>query len=171
MGLILLLTSIGAGVRAAAAHGGGDLIARSVEAGPYIVSIWVNPPEPRAAEAIHFTVGLADPQNESPILDADIAVLMRFAEDETIAAEARATTDQSINKLFYETDIEVPAQGAYTAAFQISGPRGEGVVVLPVDVRPASRINWLAVGFAGLALVLVGGYWRSRRAASKETPE
>lgn len=168
MGLILLLSLMGARAQAVAAHGGGELIARSIEAGPYVASIWVNPPQPRAAEAIHFTVGLADPQDEGPILDADIEILMWYEEEGTPAASAVATTDQSINKLFYETDMEVPREGAYAVVFQISGPRGEGIVELPVEVKPASSINWLAVGFAGLGLVLVWGYWRSRRAPSKE---
>lgn len=162
-GLVLLLTVLFGGTSLVAAHGGGDLIARSVQAGPYTASIWVNPPDPRAAETIHFTVGLASPVDSSPVLDAEIQVTMRYPESGEIAAIAPATTEQSVNKLFYETDIEVPKEGDYQVEFQISGTDGEGTVDLVVEVRPSSSIDWVVVGFAGLGLVLVLGWWRSRR--------
>lgn len=147
----------------AAAHGGGDLIARSVQVGPYTASVWVNPPDPRANETIHFTVGLAAPEDGSPVLDADIQVAMRVPGREEAVATAAATTEQSVNRLFYETDVEVPAAGDYEVDFQIKGVEGGGTITLDVEVKPASRANWLIIGLAGLGMVLVLGWWRSRR--------
>ena len=163
-----LLAVLFAGTGLAAAHGGGDLIARSVQTGPYTASIWVNPPDPRAKEVIHFTVGLASPEDGSPVLDADILVVMRYAGSGETAATAPATTEQSVNRLFYETDIEVPVEGDYEVEFQVSGAEGEGSISLIVEVKQASSVNWLMVGLAGLGLVLILGWWRSRRMRSKE---
>jgi hypothetical protein len=163
-----LLAILFAGTSLVAAHGGGDLIARSVQTGPYTASIWVNPPDPRAKEVIHFTVGLASPEDGSPVLDADILVVMRHADSGETAATAPATTEQSVNKLFYETDIEVPVEGDYEVEFQVSGTEGEGTVSLTLEVKESSRVNWLVIGFAGLGIVLVFGWWRSRRMRSGE---
>ncbi len=163
LGIFFLLVIFFTGVNLVAAHGGGDLIARSVQAGPYTASIWVNPPDPRANETIHFTVGLASPEDGSPVLDADIQIMMRLVGREEIAASAAATTEQSVNRLFYETDIEVPADGDYEVDFQITGADGGGTITLNVEVKPASRVNWLLIGFVGLGLVLVLGWRRSRQ--------
>lgn len=158
--LLLILAAIATHARA---HGGGALIAGPVPVGPYVVSVWLNPPQPRAGEPLHFTVGLAAPQDGAPILDAAILVTMR-ATPEADPITAPATTEQSINRLFYETDMEVPVAGQYETLFQISGPAGTGDLDLAVEVREPSPVNWLYVGLGGLALVVLGGLWRARRA-------
>jgi hypothetical protein len=168
LGIFFHVVIFFAAVNLASAHGGGDLIARSVQAGPYTASIWVNPPDPRANETIHFTVGLASPEDSSPVLDADIQVVMRLAGREEIAASAAATTEKSVNRLFYETDIEVAEVGDYEVDFQITGADGGGTITLNVDVQPESGVNWLLIGFAGLGLVLLLGWWRSRRKQGQE---
>jgi hypothetical protein len=153
------------------AHGGGDLIARSVQAGPYIVSVWVNPPDSRALEPIHFTVGLASPSDGGPVLDAVVLVTMRELGGGEAVVTAPATTEQSINKLFYETDLEVAEAGDYEVEFQIAGADGEGMVSLLVEVKAPSGVNWLVIGLAGLGLVVVFGWWRSRRVQSEAVNE
>ena len=166
--LFLLPVIFFTGTGLIAAHGGGDLIARSVPVGPYFASVWVNPPDPRALEPIHFTVGLASPADGSPVLGADIQVTMRDQSSREVAVTAPATTDQSVNKLFYETDMEVPAAGVYETEFLIRGAEGEGTVSLMVEVQTSSSVNWLVIGLAGLGLVVVVGWWRSRKTGSKE---
>ena len=161
--LFSLLLVMFAGAGFVAAHGGGDLIAGPVQAGPYQASVWVNPPEPKALEPIHFTVGLFAPEDGSPVLDADIQVEMRTQGGEGAAVVAPATTEQSVNKLFYETDMTVAEPGPYETIFSISGPEGEGVVSLVIEVRSPSKINWLMLGLAGLGLVVVFGWVFSRR--------
>ncbi len=144
------------------AHGGGQLIAGPIETGPYILSIWVNPPQPRAEESLHFTVGVAAPSDESPVLDAQIMIMLQPLVGDAQPVSAQATTDQSINKLFYETDILVSEPGRYLATFDVIGPDGEGQLTLALDVQSPSPLNWFLVGLAGLLLVLVLGWWRAR---------
>ena len=145
------------------AHGGGDLIAGPVQAGPYLISVWVNPPEPRALEPIHFTVGLASLKDGSPLLDANIQVEMQAQNGESAPVVAPATTEQSVNKLFYETDMEVSEPGLYETTYSVTGPDGEGAITLIVEVKPPSKVNWLMIGLAGLGLVIILGWWFSRR--------
>ena len=166
--LLFLLPVFFAGTGLIAAHGGGDLIARSVPVGPYFASVWVNPPDPRAQEPIHFTVGLASPDDGSPVLDADIQVTMRDQSSGEMAVIAPATTEQSVNKLFYETDLEVAAAGVYETEFLIRGAEGEGTVLLLVEVQTSSSVNWLVIGVAGLGVVVVLGWWRSRKTGANE---
>lgn len=159
--ILLLLTA-----SAIQAHGGGDLIAGPEPVGPYIVSVWLNPPDPRAAEPIHFTIGLASPINREPVLDAQIEVELRAVGNNSIADTAPATTDQSINKLFYETDLQVTNPNTYETIFFISGPDGDGSLMVPIEVSNPSNIDWRMLGLVGLAIIVILGWLRSRKVSS-----
>jgi hypothetical protein len=147
----------------AMAHGGGDLVAGPVQAGPYIVSVWVNPPQPRTEEPLHFTVGVAQPENKAAILDAQVLVTMQLLQGDLAPLSAPATTDQSINKLFYETDLHLLEPGRYLTTIEIAGSMGQGDLSLELDVIPPSPFNWFLIGLAGMGLVLVLGWLRTRR--------
>jgi hypothetical protein len=145
------------------AHGGGDLVAGPIQAGPYIVSIWVNPPQPRTQEPTHFTVGVAEPQNQAAVLDAQVMVTMQLLNSDLHPISSPATTEQSINKLFYETDLELSDPGRYLTSIEVTGPEGEGQVSLELEVKPPSPFNWFLIGLGGIVLVLVLGWLRTRR--------
>ncbi len=150
----------------AMAHGGGQLIAGPVEAGPYMVSVWVNPPQPSARETLHYTVGLAAPLDGAPVLDAEIMITMQTMRGSAPPVTAPATTEQSVNKLFYETDMIVDAAGRYMVTFDVNGPAGSGQLDLELEVREPSPVNWFLLGLAGLGLVILLGWWRARAAKS-----
>lgn len=150
-------------VARAHAHGGGELVVRLAPAGPYSVSVWVNPPQPRVDAPVHFTVGVASQADGTPMLDAVVDVELRGVDDATAVYTAPATTDQSVNKLFYETDMDITAPGIYAATARVEGPDGGGDVTFTVDVGEGGSPNWLALGLAGLAIVLGIGLWRSAR--------
>jgi len=150
-------------VLSAAAHGGGQLVAGPVQSGPYTFSVWVNPPQPRTGAPLHFTVGLADPHDGAPILDARILIRIESRTGGLPPITAEATTEQSVNRLFYETDIDVEQPGPYLVTTSATGPGGEGNVVIELDVDPPSRVNWFLLGLVGLSLVLILGWWQARR--------
>ncbi len=150
-------------VLSAAAHGGGQLVAGPLQSGPYTLSVWVNPPQPRAGEPLHFTVGVADPQDGAPILDAQILITMEARTEDLPPVTVEATTEQSVNRLFYETDVDVAQPGPYLVITSVTGTGGEGNVVFELDVDPPSRVNWFLLGLVGLSLVLVLGWWQARR--------
>jgi hypothetical protein len=144
------------------AHGGGDLVAGPVQAGPYVVSVWVNPPQPRSQELTHFTVGLAEPQNRAAVLDAQVMVTMKLLDSDLEALSSPATTEQSINKLFYETDLELSDPGRYLTSIDVIGSEGKGQVSLEIEVKPPPPFNWFLIGLGAIVIVLVLGWLRSR---------
>lgn len=164
LALLLLLTA----APRLLAHGGGELVLGLEPAGPYDVSVWVNPPQPAADAPVHFTVGVATQDEGAPVLDAEVLVEMRTADGETAAA-APATTAQSTNKLFYETDLELPQAGTYETIITVRGDAGAGSVAIDVDVQEPSGVNWLLIGLGGLAVVVVLGLWWSRQQQPLET--
>lgn len=50
-----------------------------------------------------------------------------------------ATHQGATNKLFYETDLEVPVEGAWQVAVLIDGPVGAGEAAFEIEVRPAGE--------------------------------
>jgi hypothetical protein len=147
----------------AAAHGGGQLVAGPVQSGPFTISVWVNPPQPRTGEPLHFTVGLADPEGGAPILDARILITMESSTEDLPPVTAEATTEQSVNRLFYETDMAVEQPGPYQVTISATGVEGEGSVPVELTVDPPSGVNWFLIGLVGLLLVLILGWWQARR--------
>ena len=150
---------------------GGDLVAGPVQAGPYILSVWVNPPQPRAEEPLHFTVGVAAPENNAAVLDARVLVTMQLLESNLPPISAPATTEQSINKLFYETDLDLVEPGRYLTVIEVAGPEGEGELSLELDVQTPSPFNWFWLGLAGIGLVLVLGWLRSRHGQHEDVAD
>lgn len=148
----------------AAAHGGGQLIAGPTQAGPYLLSVWVNPPQPRIGEPLHFTVGVADPHDRAPVLDAQILIIMQGKGLALPPVSAEATTEQSINRLFYETDLNLEQSGPYQATVAVTGPEGEGEISFELEVDVPSGVNWFLLGLVGMVLVLIIGWWRARGA-------
>jgi hypothetical protein len=147
----------------AKAHGGGDLVAGPLQAGPYTVSVWVNPPQPRTQEPTHFTVGVAEPENRAAVLDAQVMVLMQLLNSDLSPISSPATTEQSINKLFYETDLNLVEPGRYLTSIEVMGPEGKGQVIFELEVKPPSPFNWFLIGLGGIVFVLVLGWLRTRR--------
>ena len=160
---ILLFFIFGIYYQSATAHGGGELILKLASAGPYLVSVWVNPPEPQADEPLHLTIGMASVEDQSPILDATVQIEMELLGEELIVADA--TTAQSINKLFYEADLQVQTPGVYTTRIRLQGAEGVGETTVQIEVQQASTTNWLLYVVVGLGIGILFGLWR--RASSK----
>ena len=170
IGVFVLTILLGLGLRPLLAHGGGELVVGLEPAGPYAVSVWINPPQTRVDEPVHFTVGLSSLADGNPVLDAEVLVEMQLVGAETDASTslntsvtAAATTAQSTNKLFYETDLDVESIGTYNTTINIQGVQGQGDISISVLVAEANPINWLWVGLLGLGVALIFVYFQARR--------
>ncbi len=171
--VVVLMILYAVGIRPLLAHGGGELVAGLEPAGPYAVSLWINPPQPRVDEPVHFTVGVSSLADGNPVLDAEVLVEMQLVEDETSAptslstsVAAAATTAQSTNKLFYETDLDVEFIGTYDTTIKVQGEQGQGDISVSVLVAEANPINWLWVGLLGLGFALIFVFFQARRQKS-----
>ncbi|MBK7176284.1 MAG: hypothetical protein IPH82_03700 [Chloroflexi bacterium] len=154
--LALALLLWGTAARAAWAHGGGTVHIAGEVAGPYRVTVWVAPNEVEAGKKLHFTVAVVRPENNQPVLDAQVMVQVTAVGDDTAVLSGPATTQQAVNKLFYEADFKAPQNpGEYQVQTRVSGSEGEGEVLFVLPIKPASGSNFLVIGLIGL--VVIGG--------------
>ncbi|MAT99017.1 MAG: hypothetical protein CL608_17875 [Anaerolineaceae bacterium] len=161
------------------AHGGGELQISNAPIGEYQVSVWNNPPTARAGQAIHITVGIARADTGEPVLDAAVSVTIVNERGDPVTAAA-ATTEQSINRLFYEADLDGVSSGMYEMQIEVTGSDGSGALSFPLTVAPTSFWPWLVGAAVALLVVwLVLRIWRSgtkpavsrRRTARTEVAE
>lgn len=151
------------------AHGGGELQISNAPIGEYQVSVWNNPPTARAGQAIHVTVGIAQADSGEPVLDTAVTVTIMNESGQPIATAA-ATTEQSINRLFYEADLTGVPIGSYEMQIEVMGSQGSGTLSFPLTVQPVSVWPWLTgVVAAGGIIWLVLRYWRKGSVAGRGT--
>jgi len=135
------------------AHGGGVLQAANEPAGPYKVSVWTSPSPFENGRPVHITIGIAGGTEDEPVLDATVQVIATSRNtNQTISA--KATTEQSTNKLFYEADFTLPEQGIYDIQIQVVGAAGEGAIVFEVEALPPGNSSGWMLGFIGLGIVM-----------------
>ncbi len=130
------------------AHGGGKLYISNQPVGDYFVSVWVNPPQPKSNQGTHITVGVGGKRLE-PVLDAQIVVNILDETDQSVVS-GYATTEQSVNRLFYETDLPAIGSGDYEIVVDVEGADGAGMVSFPLSIKSAGATSLL---YAGLGLV------------------
>lgn len=142
-------------VQSLSAHGGGIIVVGNEPVGAYAVSVWVNPPVPRTNETLHMTVGIAGAEQE-PVLDAAVQIDIFEAGSDILVTSAPATTAQSVNRLFYETDFPKIEPGDYDVVVGVEGTAGRGDVLFKMEMKPASGMSWVVAGLVGVGLVGVG---------------
>jgi hypothetical protein len=152
VGWLVLVGLVGI-VRPLPAHGGGEIKIGREPVGPYKLTIWMNPPQARPGETIHITVG-ALAEDDSPLLDAVIIVQMTDAASGVVVITKPATTEQSINKLFYETDFPAPDQGLYEISVAMTRGDVSGQAAFQTEIKATRNVNWLVVGLVGMGVVL-----------------
>jgi hypothetical protein len=160
----------------ALAHGGGTLqIMNAPIADAYRVSVWSAPATIRAHDDIHITVGVADLVAGAPVLDTAVQVEIYQAATGNLITSAAATTEQSVNRLFYEADMAGLPQGDYDVVVTVTGEAGGGAVDFALEIRPYLNLPLIVgVGFV-VVLFLAGGLFAFRRsqpptAAPKRRP-
>lgn len=153
---------------AARAHGGGTAQLTNEDIGPYWISVWTSP-DPVREGTLHVTISVAEPggagerQAGPPILDATVELLLIPPDQTMDAVSATATTEQSANKLFYESDMQLPVAGDWLVQIDVQGGEGRGQAQFELDVQPAQRSNWLLPGGAALAVVVVFFFFYAAR--------
>lgn len=147
------------------AHGGGALQVANAPIASYQLSVWTNPATARAGQPLHVTVGVAAAGTGEPVLDAAITVDL-LAENGDVVQTAVATTEQSVNRLFYEADLSGTAAGTYKVQITLAGSEGSGTLSFPLFVKPISIWPWIGAVLAGGAVIGFGiRIWRKGQKA------
>lgn len=165
IGFVLILYLLGYGVSVVQAHGGGEIQLANVPIDTYKMTVWLNPPQPQANQTLHITAGLSAPPDDAPVLDAVMEVQVVDAETQQQILSVPATTAQSTNKLFYETDFTIADEGQYDVILLVTTPTANGTASFPMAVSPARSTNWLVIGLVALGLVVVFSLYRNRTTA------
>jgi hypothetical protein len=161
--LLFLLSVLLLPVRSVLAHGGGTLQVANAAIATYRVSVWTNPPTVRANQPLHLTVSIATAVTGEPVLDAAVNVVL-LAESGDVVVTAVATTEQSINRLFYEADLLGAPAGNYEVQVEIVGQEGDGDLSFPLRVESRSIGSWGAGILLGASTVGAAFYlWRKKR--------
>ena len=128
---LVLVLVFGVWGTAVFAHGGGKIQLANQQVGECQSTVWLNPPEPRANEVLHITVGISD-VNQAPVLSSEVEVLI--VQDGRIIASDFAKTENSVNRLFYEVDFEPQQVGEYEIQLAYGDQGCSGDLSFPMRV-------------------------------------
>ena len=167
-GLFVGLLVLVGGIRPLLAHGGGEIKIGREPVGPYKLTVWMNPPQAQPGETIHITVG-ALAEDDSPLLDVVMVVEMTNVANGAVVINKPATTEQSTNKLFYETDFPAPDEGKYEISVAMTRGDVSGQVAFQTEVKTTRNINWLVIGLVGIAAILAATMFLASRSVNTET--
>jgi hypothetical protein len=167
--IVLLALSFAVSAQVAWAHGGGVPQLTNVQAGPYRVSAWTQPDPIRMGE-VHVSVAVSESLGSGAtereagdlVLDATVRVQMQPMDQAGETLVAYATRENAVNKLFYEADLDLPAEGRWQVVIWVEGPTGAGSASFDVEALPPSAFSaigalpWPVWGGLGLVLLAVG---------------
>ena len=147
-GLVALIVSLAFAAHPVHAHGGGTPKLTNAEAGPYRVSVWTDPDPIRAGE-LHVSVavveslepGASEGEIGDLILDANVQVRAEPISQAGNVLIAYATHENAVNKLLYEADLDLPAEGQWRVTIQVEGPAGAGSAGFEIEALPALASN------------------------------
>lgn len=156
---------------AARAHGGGYPQISNQEVGPYRVSVWTQPQPLRAGSEAHFTIAVSKPLGDpgtgsiaknagTPALGANVQIELISITGNADTLMLQAERGTGINKLYYETDVEMPAIGRWEVYLVISGDEGSGSTRFEIDVEPPSHTRWIL--WASAAVIGLTAAWSAR---------
>lgn len=144
------------------AHGGSLPRVSDVESGPYRLFVWAEP-VPAVAGEINFTVAVTEipaqkDAQAAPVLDADVQIRVERVDGTGRLLSGQATHAEAVNKLMYETYIDMPTAGVWRATVTVDSPQGVADTAFEFDVFPGPGVDWTwpAVGAVGLVALIVG---------------
>lgn len=161
---MILLLLMGAGPTPVFAHGGGPIQIANEPLCDSFVSVWLNPDPPQTNETLHFTVGISA-QDSSPLLNKEVTI--QIVDDRGVVDSRQATTEQSVNRLFYETDFEPISGGAYTVNVILACDGSDASTQFSMVVERPSflvlAIPYAVGGFLIFAAIFVWREWHKEQ--------
>ncbi len=157
------------------AHGGSLPRVSDVEAGPYRLFVWAEP-VPALEGEVNFTVAVTEipAQKDAqalPVLEADVQISLERVDGTGRTLAGQATHAEAINKLMYETYIDVPTAGVWRTTVTVDSPLGLAETSFEFDVLPGPGMDWTwpTVGALGLVILIVAVRFFRRPASSSSS--
>lgn len=123
-------------------HGGGEPFLSDVAAEPYSLYVWLDPLPAQTGE-LHVTVSVNVPADGASEPVIGLPVLMRARHPDGWTAEAPATHENALNKLFYEGRLDLKQTGTWTIDLLMGDAPDQVVHSIAVDVA-AQPSAWQA---------------------------
>ncbi len=145
------------------AHGGGKQQLAGEVAGPYRLYAWSSPDPWRVGEA-HTTVAvtrLLPTGEETPVTGLQVFVTYSQGEQRQRIAAVEQSGAQAG---YYEADNAVAAAGEWRVTIEVAGADGQGTAGFVESVLPANQFNWWLIGGGVLLVLLLLGFFGTRKA-------
>lgn len=147
----------------ARAHHGG-VVQFKEQAGPFIIAVFTEP-TPLYAGPVEVSTMVQNRDNQRPILDADVTVLLQQRGGDAISA--KATRQNASNKLMYTALVDLSAAGDWELRVLVKhGPASESVAgAVTAKAHRSPLLSFLPyLALFPLAIGLFGiHHWLSRR--------
>lgn len=150
LGFLLLAFICVQFVPSVGAHGGGVARITNQPIGDYVISVWLNPDQPRVGD-IHVTVGLA--LDQEPVLNHPIQVQLIDVAGQKPSRIAPALHANAVSRFLYEADIVVPSAGDYLVVVEVDGT--DETVSFEMPVASESWLNSPFTMTVALATVVI----------------
>jgi hypothetical protein len=146
------------------AHNGGTLLLTGQVVGQYRVWVWGDP-VPFQLGTNHLTISVNLAAVDQPITNAQVLVKLRpiSASADLASLAFPAETEHSLNKIFFEADLELVQSGDYQAEIVIDGPAGVEQIGLMLTVLPAKTTHTGWFYGLGMLILLFIGYFQWRK--------
>jgi len=144
----------------AEANGGAVILARGL-AGPYHVSVWMEPTPPRRG-LVDLSVAVMKPESGQPAVGTEVRVHATSPRGDRSASNLERGAGG--NLLLHHGELDLREPGRWQVLVEVTGPAGPGEATFEVNVLPSA--GWTrAVAWMGslLALFLVAAYYRRRQ--------
>lgn len=151
----------------ASAHGLGKQMVIEEDAGPYTVSVWLDPTETTIHETSHITVSVS---YNAQILQGAEVIVGASQVDGSSTINTTATHEEAINKLFYESQLDFAETGEWLIEVDVTGKEGTGSVDFTVSVTDEKSlpIEWMVSGAVFVVIVIGGAAYELRKRARNE---
>jgi cytochrome c oxidase assembly factor CtaG len=171
LSMLIAAIVLPAEVPTARAHHGG-VVQLTEQAGPFIITVFAEP-TPLRAGPVEISVLVQDRNNQRPVLDAEVTVLLQQRGADGPPMRIEATRQHATNKLMYATDGELPTPGQWQLRVMVH----QGAVTADVAGLVMAEPSWpLLLSFwpwltlPPLAIGLFGLHqWLSRRRSRDPT--